>query len=68
MRKEGEAGFVERAAVTDAGDDILERSPLRHVIVHIIRRDERHIRVIRESCKLGESRNIVFAVEPGHGE
>ena len=44
---QGAARFFQRTVLTNAGDDILKRAALRHVVQHIVHRDQRNKRAVR---------------------
>ncbi len=68
IRFETAAGIVEGEMRADAGDDVLQRAPLRRVIEHVAHRDERHIRRGRERGEAGEPAGVVAAIEHARAE
>ena len=53
-----EAGLLDRAAFADAGDDVLQDAPLRHVIEHVAGRDGGHARGLRHVGQLAQPDGI----------
>ncbi len=43
------ARFVERHVLADAGDDVLQRAPLRCVIEHVVGGEQRDVRIPRDA-------------------
>ena len=62
------AGFPDRASFADTRQHILQRTPLRQVVEHIVDRDERQSGRFAESSQAGEAPYIVAAIEVVHGE
>ena len=50
-----EAQLLDGAAEADGGDDVLQRPPLGHVIVHVVGGDEAHAHPGREIVEIGEA-------------
>src|SRR5271167_3452963 len=57
------AGYSDRAAFANAGQHILQRAPLGHVIKNIVGRDERQTGRLAERGEAGEAPQIVATVE-----
>ena len=59
---------VERDMFTDAGDDILQSAPFRHVIQHIIGGDQRYVLCAGEGAQFAQFAAIAFAMQHGGGK
>src|SRR6516225_11282156 len=57
------AGFSDRAVFANAGQHILQRAPLGHVIKNVVGRDERQTDRLAERGEAGEAPQIVTAIE-----
>ena len=62
------AGFLDRAAFADAGQHVLQRTPLRYVVEHIVGCDERQPGRLAKSGEADEAPHIVAAIEVVHRE
>ena len=59
---EAEARFRERAFLADAGDDVGEPAPLRHVVMHVVDGDERRSEPPAELVEEAEAARLVAAM------
>src|SRR5262245_27579033 len=66
--KEFVARFVNRAAVADTDENVLQRTAAGIVIVHVIRREEGDVEMFRKIEQIADVRFVVDAVEAGYGE
>ncbi len=62
------AGGVERDMLADAGDDVLQRTPLGHMIEHVVDGDERHARGAGDAGKTLQAAGVVAMMEHAGGE
>src|SRR5581483_4882863 len=65
---EAKAGFGEAAFLVDASEDVGELTALRHVVVHVVHRDERRAEIIAEFGKEAKSARLVAAMAMHAGE
>src|SRR5438270_358131 len=59
---------VERDMFRDAGDDILQRAPFRHVIQHVIGGYQRYVLCASEGGQFAQFAAIAFATQHGGGK
>jgi hypothetical protein len=60
--------FIDRAALADAGEHILQGATLGRVVVHIVGHDERHFCELRERCDLLDACCVGRVVRAGESE
>src|SRR5579862_1773160 len=65
---EPQARFADRAFLANAGDDVGERPPCRHVIKHIIDGDERRAEPFTEFSKEPKPARLIAAIIVDAGE
>ena len=62
---ERQARLVDGGLLADAGEDVLQRAPLRTVIEHVVDRQHRRPRLLRQGVQRRQAHQIAGAVGPG---
>ena len=65
---QAEAGFLDRHMLADAGQDVLQRAPLRRVIEHIVGGDQGQAMLRAELGELADPSCVIAAIEMADGE
>jgi len=68
MRKQLQPRFVERAAKTYAGQNILQRTAVRQVIMYVVGRNDRCSGQLTQSRQLCQATAIVLAIKAGRSD
>ena len=66
--REAPAGGVDGAALADAGEQVVEPTPLRDVLVHVTGRDQGHAFRFREGGEGRQATDVVAPVDAGGGQ
>jgi hypothetical protein len=68
VREQALAGVVDRAALADAGQHVLQRPARGEMMVHVVGRQQRRARRARDRGQVGKALRVVAALQMADGE